>query len=382
MAWYNPFSWGEGQKADIDPNAGRLEGADELRRRIRAGLDSVAGRQAPTAQRTMVAPVATGRAAQLADNPQNQFRMRELALANRLTGIATGQQQGAGEIAVQRQGNRALAQQQAFARMGRGADAAGAARAAARNAGEIGLNVAGQAQQAAIGDQAAANAQLGSVLGQGRGADIAIAGQNAQLTQGMNLANLDAQNQRVFQQAGLDQARSLADMQSKLATMGMNDQAQLAYLSQLFGVSATEMQGRLQQEGLKIGNYDPGWGRELMGQIFTTGGNIATGLATKPPAAASDRELKKDTRRVSRQIDQMLDRLKAHSYRYKDEGAHGDGRRAGVMAQDLEGSEAGRRIVREKEDGKYIDVNAGISAALAAVARLNERVREVEKKAK
>lgn len=370
MAWYNPFSWGSGSKVDIDPNAGRLEGAEEMRRRIRSGLDAVSGRAAPSMGRTTIGGVAQGRSASLDPRQQAEFRAREMALADRLTGVASGQQMGAGELATMRQGQRAVAQQQAFARMGRGAGAASAARTAARGAGEIGLGVAGQAQQAALSDQSAANAQLAGVLGQGRSADINIAGQNAQLGQQMNLANLDAQNQRVFQQAGLDQARSLAEMQSKLATMGMNDQASLGLMAQLFGISATEMQGRLAQEGQKIENYKPGWG----GQAIQAVGSIV--------AAASDRTLKKDARRVSRQLDEMLDRLTPHSYRYRDEGKHGEGRRAGIMAQDLEGSEAGRRIVREKEDGKYIDVNAGISAALAAVARLNERVRSVEKKAK
>jgi hypothetical protein len=374
MAWYNPFSWGEGQKADIDPNAGRIDDAEKLRRMLEIREAEARNRAAPQSQQVTVGPVATGRAAQLATAPQNQFRQRELALANRLTGVATGQQAGAGELATIRQGQRAVAQQQAMARMGRGSGAAGAARSAARNAGEIGLNVAGQSAQAAMGDQAAANAQLGSVLGQGRGADISVAGQNAQLTQGMNLANMDAQNQRVFQQAGLDQARSLADMQAKLTQTGMNDQAQIAYMAQLFNISVAEMQGRLQQEGLKVGNFDTGWGREFMGQVLTSAGKAAESYAT-----ASDPQLKKDVRTVSRSIDKMLDRLAPSTWRYKDEAAHGEGRRAGIMTTDLEKSEAGRRIVREEKDGKYIDVSAGISAALASVARLNQRVRAMEK---
>lgn len=377
MAWYNPFTWGEGNKADIDPNAGRLGGSRELRQRIRSGLDAVAGRTAPTMQGTTVGPVAQGRAVQLNTGPQGEFRAREMALAGRLSGVATGQQMGAGELATMRQGQNAVAQQQAFARMGRGSGAAGAARVAARNAGTIGLGVAGQAQQAALGDATAANAQLGSVLGQGRAADIGIAGQNAQLGQQMNMANLDAQNQRVFQQAGLDQAKSLAEMQSKLSTMGMNDQAQAQLLAQLFGISATEMQGRLAQEGLKIQNYDPGWGREFLGQAMQTGGTVAAGAAM-----GSDPAFKTDVRKVSRSIDKMLDKLDPSSWRYKDEATHGEGRRAGIMTTDLERSEAGRRIVRERPDGKYVDVNAGLSAALASVARLNQRVRAMEKKAK
>lgn len=355
-----------------DPNNARLQGGDRLRQTLQGRNALVSNRQAPTAQGVRVGRVAQGSSAQLASGPQNQFRAQEMALANRLTGVASGQQAGAGEMATIRQGQRAIAQQQAVARMGRGSNAAGAARTAARNTGDIALNVAGQSSQAALSDQAAANAQLTGVLGQGRGADINFAGQNAQLRQGMNLANMDAQNQRVFQQAGLDQARSLADQQARLATMGMNDQASIAYLAQLYNIDVAEMQARIQQEGMRFGAAQAS-GQGVFPYIVQGAGQVGAA------AAASDRNLKKDTRRVSRSIDDMLDKLKAHSWRYKDEGAHGEGRRAGVMTQDLEGSEAGRRVIREKPDGKYIDVNAGISAALAAVARLNERVREVEK---
>jgi hypothetical protein len=215
--------------------------------------------------------------------------------------------------------------------------------------------------------------QLGAVAGQMRGQDVEVAGQNAQLRQGMNLANLSAQNQRVFQQAGLDQASSLADQQAKLATMGMNDQAAQAYLAQLYGISTTQMQGLLERERLRIANAGTPIAPAVIGGAAQVGAAIATG---------SDRSFKKDTRDVSRQIDQMLDRLAPKAYRYKDESKHGEGRRAGIMAQDLQRSEAGRRIVRERPDGKYVDVNAGLSAALASVARLNQRVRAMEKKAK
>lgn len=380
MAWYNPMTWGAGQKVKLDPNAGKITDADELRRRMQMGFNAVQNRQAPQAGYTQVGQVATGTAAQVDPRQQAQARAMQAQLAGHLTGVLSGQQAGAGELAVNRQANQAVAQQQAAARMQRGGNAALAGRTAAINTADIGLNAAGQAQQAAVQDQQVAGGQLAGVAGQMREQDIGLAGQNAQLKQQMNVRNLDAQDQRVFQQAGLDQATSLSNMQSRLQTMGMNDQAALQYMSQLFGLSATEMQGRLAQEGLKLGNYDPGWGREFVGQVLQTGGKIAQHYATGgTDAAASDRELKKDVRVVSRQIDQMLDKLKPAAYRYKNEAAHGEGRRAGVMAQDLEGSEAGRRIVREKPDGKYIDVNAGISAALAAVARLNARVRTMEK---
>lgn len=258
----------------------QLQGGDQLRDMTLSGLQSVQGRTAPQAGMTQVGQVATGTGARLAVGPQTQFRDLQMGTANRLQSIASGQTAGAGELAAQRQGNRAVAQQQAMARMGRGADAAMAARTASRNAGNIGLATAGQAQQAAMGDQQMANQTLAGLAAQGRGQDIDIASQNAQLKQSMNLANLSAQNQKVFQQAGLDQATSLANMQSKLQTMGMNDQASLAYLSQLFGVDAAEMQARLQLEVAKM-QADAQKGSKI-GDIMTVGGQLGAAYLGRP----------------------------------------------------------------------------------------------------
>lgn len=372
----NPLTWGEGTKVDLDPNAGKLPNAAEIEGLSRGFLNDVRGREAPLARRTMVAPVRTGRAAQLDPRAQAEYRARQMQLADRLSGIMGGTQAGAGEIAAQRQGNRAIAQQQAFARMGRGTNAAAAARGAARNSADIGLNTAGQAQQAALQDQQMAAGQLGAVLGQGRAQDLDVASQNAQLGQSMNLANLSAQNQAIFQQAGLDQATSLADQQAKLATMGMNDQAALGFLSQLYGVSVAQMQGLLAKEGLKLENYDPGWGAQLM----NTAGAAMTGYATGRGQAASDRRVKKKIREA-KDIDAMLERLKPYEYEYRDpdKPLRGRGRHVSVMAQDLEASKAGRKMVKDTPDGKVVDYGKGLGTMLAAITRVHERVAELEK---
>jgi hypothetical protein len=354
MPWYDPRSWGSNEKVDIDPNAGALPNANWLETAARGQFNRAQNREAPQAGRTVLS-------GQLDPRQQAQFRAQQMALADRLQGIATGQQMGAGELATMRQGNRALAQQQAFARMGRGGNAAIAARGAARNAGEIGVNVAGQAQQAALGDQASANAQLGSVLGQGREQDL-----------GLQRMKQDA----VFQQAGLDQATSLANMQARLQQTGMNDQAAQAYLAQLYGISVSEMNGLLAREQLRQGNYQDGYLGHLFDKAVDAGAKAAGSAAT-----GSDRTLKKDTRKVSRQVDDLLDRLEPWAYKYKDE-KWGEGRRAGIMAQDMLKSEMGRRIVRKTDEGLVLDNNAAISGALASVARLNQRLREIEGKGK
>lgn len=266
--------------------AGLSQVADgqQLRNMTYEQLAGVQNRAAPQAAGTTVGNVATGTAARVDPTQQAQFRASQLGLANRLLGIGSGAQMGAGEMAAMRQGNRAAAQQIGMARMQRGAGAALAARGAMRNAGNIGLATAGQAQQAALQDQQIANQTAAQLLGQGREQDIGLAGQNAQLRQQMNLANLDAKNQQIFQQAGLDQATSLANMQSKLQTMGMNDQAAIAYMAQLYGISLAEMQARVQYEIAKMSQPQKG---STLGGLMTVGGTIIGGIAGGPGGAAA-----------------------------------------------------------------------------------------------
>lgn len=263
-------------------------------------------------------------AAQLDPSQQQQFRNMQLQQAQQLQAIASGHAQGAGELAAQRQVQNALAAQQAQARMARGANTGLAFRNAANNAAGIGLSGAGLSQQAALQDQANAQAALTGALGQGRGQDLSLAGQNAQLRQnqyGQNLGALTSLN------------------------------------GQQLGAQTNAMNAALGQQG-------------IAGGLIGTAGKLL---------AASDERLKTDISDARDDIDSMLDNLVAKTYRYKDEAKYGDGPRAGIMAQDLAKSKAGASIVATLPDGHLgFDVSKAVSAALASTARLNERLRKLE----
>lgn len=336
----------------IDPEAAKYEHGDVLRRRAFSQFSQATrGHTAPQADRTQV-----GNVSRLDQSRSDEWRKQQMALANRLTGIASGQQQGAGELAVGRQVNRALAAQQAQARMARGSNAGIAARAGARGAADVTLAGAGQAREAALADQMAANQALAGVAQGARGQDLEAATQN-----------MSAENQRIFQQAGLDQATSLANMQARLQQAGMDQQSALQYLAMLYGMDQAEMAARVGQDVAQA---------QQVGGIIGAGGQLAGQFAM-----ASDRRLKRDVKRNARDVDEMLDALKPQRYRYKDE-KHGKGEVHGIMAQDLEKSRAGRALVVELPEGKHVDVKKAVSAALAASARLNERVRELEGRSK
>lgn len=177
---------------------------------------------------------AQGRPPPLANAGQsNQWRNMQMQQAQQLQGIASGQQQGAGELAVNRSVQQALSGQQAMAHMRGGGGMGGLA--ASRNSAGIGLAGAGQAQQAGLQDQSNAQGLLANVLGQGR---------------------------------GQDQSMSLANLQATLQQSGMNDQYQLQMLQQLTGMDATTLQAQL--AAMQTANSKPG----LLGSLLSAGGQV------------------------------------------------------------------------------------------------------------
>lgn len=275
------------EKARKEALAGLGQDGDYIRGQTKAGILNAQTRQTPQMQGAQVGQVQGYGGATINQGPQGQTRDHQMALAQRLAGVGDGSVMGAGQMAARQEGNRAIAQQQAMARMGRGGNAALAARGAAMNTGNIGLNVAGQAAQAQRADAQMANQTRAQILDSTRGQDIGLATSQAGMTQQAGLASMDAQNQRIFQQAGLDQATSLANMQSKLQMIGMNDQAILGYLSQLYGVSTAELQARVALENGQGEAPGTSTGRQLLGGALVAGGTIVGGIYGGPAGAAA-----------------------------------------------------------------------------------------------
>lgn len=208
---------GTGKTADDYQKQAQFQDRNQIQGIIGQGLAGVNNRATPQA---------TG---------QSAYAPMQMTQAQQLQRIASGQQQGAGELAAQRQVQNALAAQQAQARMARGGNAALAMREGARNAAGIGLAGAGQAQMAAMQDQTNAQQLLTGALGQARGQD-----------QQMQLANLDAQ----------------------LKSRGLDDQQRIAFLQQLTGMNAAQLQA--QMSAYQTGAQDKG----MAGQLLTAGGQV------------------------------------------------------------------------------------------------------------
>lgn len=328
------FDWGKNEQLR-DPALAQVADANRMRDYMWQQLGGLGGRQAPQVG-----------GAQIATGPQSQVRAQEMALAGQLGRVATGQEKGAGELAVGRQFQQGLAAQMAMQRGVRGGNAGSAGLAAARNAGNMTVDAAGQSQMAALQDQTQARGLLAGLLGQVRGADLGLASS----------------------QAGFDQQAALANQEAQLRQMGLNDQQIATILGQMGNLGLGEANLRLQQQGYI--SQDQGYFPSLLQQAGNLGGSAIM---------ASDRNLKTDIEPAADDIDEFLDKLTPSTWRYTDERL-GKGRFAGVMAQDVEKSKIGKDIVVEAEEGKGLQSNKVMSALLASVARLNKRVRDVEGK--
>jgi hypothetical protein len=94
----------------------------------------------------------------------------------------------------------------------------------------------------------------------------------------------------------------------------------------------------------------------------------------------SDKNQKTNIKKDSKEIQKMLDVLSASTYDYKDTSKEGtaEGKRYGIMAQDLEKSSAGKSVVLDKNGNKMIDVQQSVGVLLASVAHLNKELKKLK----
>lgn len=261
----------------------------------------------------------------------------------------------------------------------------------------------GQQEQAALAQRAQdiglAQAQAGlqqQAALSGQQLEAQRAAQQAQLAQQAGLSNVEAQRQFALQQAAFGQQANLANLQAAQQQAALNQQLQQFGLGQEFGLA--------QQAGA-LGLQEAQQARQLQAQQNQAllQAQLQAGLATATPqqvsasnllsagasglgailAFASDERLKtnvKSGEKAGKEVDEFLDHIAAKRFDYKDP-RHGP-RRFGVMAQDAAKTEVGRTFVKEALEGHLeIDIPSSVSAILAGQARLNQRLRKLEKRA-
>lgn len=284
----------------------------------------------------------------------------ERYLGDHLRDIMEGKDVTGAQAQIQQGTDAGIAAQMnvAHSAKGGGAAQAGAVRSAQQQGALQQAGVAAQAGQlqaqlasAAAGQQANVYGNIGSQLGQQYG-----------LEQGSAIHQADLQSTN---QGQIDQTR--------LGYGALGNGAQGGSLAALNGYT----NGNLSAQGLQPGIDAENGGGKLVGTAASVAGaalmsdeRVKTGISSEGTGGS--------------RVDAFLDGIHPLSYHYKQASneprsqATG-GRYLGISAQDLEAvPEVGHQMVSDGPRGKQVEIGPSLSAALAGVARLNERLKAVE----
>jgi hypothetical protein len=326
--------------------------------------------------------------ATIAQAPQEQFRQTQQTLGAQLAERAAGRGLSPAQLQLQQATEQNIAQQAA---MRAGASGAGAA-LARREIGRTGAQLSQQAaQQGALlraQEQQAAQAQLGQLAAQARGQDIGLATSQAQMEQQAILQSADQNLRAQLANQGVDldvlkdnarrgDAASLANMQSQLQQLGMNDAMIKAYMGQELGATGLQANIATGQQSALAQQQAAQAAASSQQQAGMMSGIATLGAAALPILAASDVNLKKDIKDGKKSIGEFLNNLKSHDYKYKDE-KYGKGPQTSVMAQDLEKSEIGKKAVIETPEGKLVDYTKLLPAMLAGLSDSHREIMDLK----
>lgn len=362
------FDLNRAEAYKYNPDAFKYQNADQRQRQIAQEILKSQQERTPTI-----------RASQIDNVPQQQFRQNQLGMGQQIQqDLNAPQTRYASTIAdniLKTATDRGIKQNLALAATSRGgANPGGVARTmatqnanmqqeAAQQAVTTGAQVALQEDQALRQNRLAQQQAAAQIASQGRGQDIQLAGENAQLSQQANISNQSTEVQQ----------RQLRDtMVRDLMSKGLGiDQAIMQAnqrLEELRGqadASAMGVNAKIEEEQAKK------WGNITGSAISSIGTAIA----------ASDVSLKEDIdyEGGTKEIDRFLSSLKPAKYKYKDE-RYGKGEQLSVMAQQLEKSAPGKKAVFEVGGKKMVDYVKLLPTILAAEATLHKRLSKIERK--
>lgn len=179
-------------------------------------------------------------------------------------------------------------------------------------------------------------------------------------------------------QAGLDQQTALANLQSQIGQRGLAEQSNQNLLAQLMTEQGNQFQARQNLGGRLAGaqQQDNAARGQFVGGMLNQAGPLISNVASGIGSLFSDKRAKENIAPSSDKIKVFLDEISSQEFNYKNPTAEGaaQGRRYGVMAQDLEKSEVGKALVKDTPQGKMIDGPQAIGTLLAAVSDLNKRM--------
>ena len=120
-------------------------------------------------------------------------------------------------------------------------------------------------------------------------------------------------------------------------------------------------------------------------QLLASQGQQGMGLMgagmTAAAIMASDVRAKKNIELAPEEIDNFLNSLTGYKFNYKDPERYGEGKRLGVMTQDMSKTPMGAEAVVKDEKGtQMIDANKALGAILASLGQVNNRINMLESK--
>ncbi len=244
---------------------------------------------------------------------------------------------------------------------------------AASNKSARDLSVAGTAQQRALDalmqeGTLATNVQNNQFNQQAQKANAndAISKFNAQNQQATNLANTTAHN--VAQATNLGSKQDIANANANLQTQQNAQKANVA--QQMFNNQVAKAGG---SQAVATSNATNA-GKDSQAAADAQNKTIGTGITAL--AAMSDERQKDDVEEFS--PSDFLDSITGYKFKYKDPKKYGAGERVGVMAQDLEKTDAGSQLVTDTPEGKVVDYSKSGPHMMASLANLNQRLKKVE----
>lgn len=371
--------------------------ADEERNRRAAGeysynfnqvAEDIVGRKAATiVEGAQVGDVSLDpEVGESVDARVDQARGDQAALIAALQDRAAGGTPSAAELQLRRERDRNIATALALGKGQYGISAGQAARMSAEQMADLNQEAAGQAAVLRAGEQATAEQALIGALQGVRGQDIT----GAELEQARGLAEMDAGLQTALAQAGFDQATLQANLASEQGQRALNDQMVSYYTSLGYSLDEANRAARQEMQKLnvererveaeKAASKRQDKTQKQAGFLGLAGAALGAGGAW----LASDKKGKTDITDGKNATDQLLDALKSYKFNYKDASKRDlpEGKRLGVMAQDVEKTAVGEEIVVEDKGGmKYLEGGENaLGAILASLGRLQERADELEKK--
>jgi hypothetical protein len=280
----------------------------------------------------------------------DEARQQQVQGLNYLQGMATGTGGPSAAAIQQNQGLAAARAQQASiaaSARGGGAGLAAAQQQAAQQAGAAGNNAVQQGALLRSQEQMNAIGQYGQQAGALRASDF----QRAQLAAGQ---------QQMYGQQANENERFRGQV----------------YAQQQNGMQAGEAQNLAREGGERGWTLAQNQADNSNTQAWVSAGLSAAGIAAM---ALSDARAKENITDASSDVDDAMNKLAPFSYDYKSEKGRAMGPQVGIMAQHLESSKAGKTAVAEGPGGlRMVKLPQATGLALAGLARLNQRLRDLE----